>query len=99
MYEPGLRAPLIVRGPGIEAGITPTSFVANVDLAPTYLDLAGLPIPASMQGRSLVPLLHGQTPADWRTSIYYRYYHDPGNHNTAAHYGVRTATHKLIFGK
>jgi hypothetical protein len=69
----------------------------NIDLAPTFLDLAGLPIPASMQGHSLVPLLHGQTPADWRTSIYYRYYHDPGHHNTAAHYGVRTATHKLIY--
>jgi arylsulfatase A-like enzyme len=97
MYEPGLRAPLIVRGPGIEAGITPASFVANIDLAPTFLDLAGLPIPASMQGRSLVPLLHGQTPGDWRTSVYYRYYHDPGHHNTAAHYGVRTAAHKLIY--
>ena len=36
-------------------------------------------------------------PADWRTSWYYRYYHDPGHHNTAAHYGVRTATHKLIY--
>jgi hypothetical protein len=41
-------------------------------------------------------LLRGATPADWRTSIYYRYYHDPGHHNTAAHLGVRTATHKLI---
>ncbi len=96
MYEPGLRVPLIVRGPGIEAGMTPASFVANIDLAPTFLDLAGLPIPASMQGRSLVPLLHGETPADWREEVYYRYYHDPGHHNTAAHYGVRTATHKLI---
>ncbi|NLS95927.1 MAG: sulfatase [Planctomycetaceae bacterium] len=97
MYEPGLRAPLIVRGPGIEAGTTPAPFVANIDLAPTFLDLAGLPVPDSMQGCSLVPLLHGQTPADWRTSVYYRYYHDPGHHNTAAHYGVRTATHKLIY--
>lgn len=96
MYEPGLRAPLLVRGPGIKAGSTPTEMVANIDLAPTFLDLAGLPIPASMQGRSLVPLLRGEAPADWRTSVYYRYYHDPGNHNTAAHLGVRTATHKLI---
>ncbi len=97
MYEPGLHVPLIVRGPGIKAGQTPGAFVANIDLAPTFLDLAGLPIPDSMQGRSLAPLLHGQTPADWRTSVYYRYYHDPGHHNTAAHYGVRTATHKLIY--
>ncbi len=97
MYEPGLRVPLLVRGPRIPAGITPGAFVANIDLAPTFLELAGLPIPDSMQGRSLVPLLQGETPADWRTSVYYRYYHDPGHHNTAAHYGVRTATHKLIY--
>lgn len=96
MYEPGLRVPLLVRGPGIRAGSLPAQFVTNLDLAPTFLDLAGLPIPASMQGRSLVPLLQGGKPADWRTSVYYRYYHDPGHHNTRAHLGVRTATHKLI---
>lgn len=97
MYEPGLRVPLLARGPGIRAGHLPAQFVANIDLAPTFLDLAGLPIPASMQGRSLAPLLRGDTPRDWRTSVYYRYYHDPGHHNTAAHLGVRTATHKLIY--
>jgi arylsulfatase A-like enzyme len=96
MYEPGLRVPLIARGPGIKAGITPEEFVLNIDLAPTFLDLAGLPIPDSMQGRSLAPLLRGESPDDWRDTVYYRYYHDPGHHNTAAHYGVRTATHKLI---
>ena len=52
---------------------------------------------ASMQGVSLVPLLRGESPDGWRTSVYYRYYHDPGHHNTAAHLGVRTATHKLIY--
>jgi arylsulfatase A-like enzyme len=96
MYEPGLHVPLIARGPGIRAGSVPAQFVANIDLAPTFLDLAGLPIPDFMQGRSLAPLLRGEGPADWRTSIYYRYYHDPGHHNTAAHLGVRTETHKLI---
>ena len=49
-----------------------------------------------MQGRSLVPLFKGQKPDNWRTSMYYRYYHDPGDHNTRAHLGVRTLTHKLI---
>jgi arylsulfatase A-like enzyme len=96
MYEPGLRVPLIARGPGIEKGITPDGFVANIDLAPTFLDLTGLPIPDSMQGKSLKPLLQGEKPAGWRRSVYYRYYHDPGHHNTRAHYGVRTNTHKLI---
>ena len=97
MYEPGLNVPLLAKGPGIKAGITPGQFVANIDLAPTFLDLAGLAVPESMQGRSLAPLLRGESPADWRTSVYYRYYHDPGHHNTVAHLGVRTATHKLIY--
>lgn len=97
MYEPGLHVPLIARGPGIKGGITPDQFVGNHDLAPTFLDLAGLPIPASMQGRSIAPLLQGKSPDDWRETFYYRYYHSPGHHNTAAHYGVRTKTHKLIY--
>lgn len=97
MYEPGLRVPLLARGPGIKANGTPAEFVANIDLAPTFLDLAGLSIPEFMQGRSFAPLLRGEAPADWRKSVYYRYYHDPGHHKTAAHFGVRTATHKLIY--
>jgi len=97
MYEPGLKTPLLARGPGIKAGQVPNQFIVNIDLAPTFLDLAGLPIPASMQGKSFAPILRGESPEGWRKSIYYRYYHDPGHHNTAAHLGVRTETHKLIY--
>ena len=97
MYEPGLRTPLIARGPGIKKGIVPESMVANIDLAPTMLDMAGVSIPDSMQGKSFKPLLAGETPREWRKSVYYRYYHSPGHHNTQAHLGVRTATHKLIY--
>jgi arylsulfatase A-like enzyme len=61
------------------------------------MDLAGTTVPPDMQGRSLVPLVTGNKPADWRTSMYYRYYHDPGDHNTARHMGVRTETHKLLY--
>jgi len=71
--------------------------VANIDLAPTMLDIAGVSIPDSMQGKSFKPLLAGETPREWRNSVYYRYYHSPGHHNTQAHLGVRTATHKLIY--
>ncbi|HEY0966075.1 MAG TPA: sulfatase [Opitutaceae bacterium] len=96
MYEPGLHIPLLARGPGIKPGQVTDLFTLNADFAPTFLDLAGLPVPADMHGKSLVPLLRGEKPNDWRDSVYYRYYHDPGHHNTRAHYGVRTATHKLI---
>jgi arylsulfatase A-like enzyme len=87
-----------VRWPvGIRPGTRIDALALNVDFAPTFLDIAGVAAPAEMQGRSLLPVLRGRTPADWRTAMYYRYYHDPGDHNTRAHYGVRTRTHKLIY--
>ena len=98
MYEESLRMPFLVRWPAaIKPGSTAEAMALNVDFAPTFLDAGALPVPADMQGRSLVPVLRGRTPQDWRTSMYYRYYHDPGDHNTRAHYGVRTRTHKLIY--
>jgi len=97
MYEPSLRIPLVAKWPGVtKPGSSTERFALNVDFAPTFLDIAGLPVPKDMQGRSLVPLLKGEAPADWRRKMYYRYYHDPGHHNTRAHYGIRTETHKLI---
>jgi arylsulfatase A-like enzyme len=98
MYEESLRMPFLVRWPAvIKPGTRVRAMALNVDFAPTFLEAAGAPVPAEMQGRSLLPVLKGRTPADWRTSMYYRYYHDPGDHNTRAHYGVRTTTHKLIY--
>ena len=98
MYEASVRMPFIVRWPGvIKAGSVEKGMAINPDFAPTFMDLAGLATPADMQGRSLVPLLKNRPPSDWRSSYYYRYYHDPGDHNTRAHYGVRTMTHKLIY--
>jgi arylsulfatase A-like enzyme len=98
MYEESLRMPFLVKWPAaIKPGSTADAMGLNVDFAPTFLDLAGLSIPAEMQGRSLAPVLRGRTPPDWRAAMYYRYYHDPGDHNTRAHYGVRTRTHKLIY--
>ncbi len=98
MYEPSLRMPFLVRWPdGIKARTRTDAMALNVDFAPTFLEAAGVKVPGDMQGRSLLPILRGKTPADWRTSMYYRYYHDPGDHNTRQHYGVRTTTHKLIY--
>jgi arylsulfatase A-like enzyme len=97
MYEESLRMPFLVRWPGrIEAGTVGNAMVLNVDFAPTLLEAAGVPVPADMQGRSFLSVLQGRTPKDWRTSMYYRYYH-PGHHNVAAHYGIRTERYKLIY--
>jgi arylsulfatase A-like enzyme len=98
MYEESLRIPLLVRWPGvIKPGGVSDALALNLDFAQTFLDMAGANAPKEMQGRSLVPVLKGKEPRNWRESFYYRYYHDPGHHNTRAHYGVRTETHKLIY--
>lgn len=97
MYEESIKMPFLVRwGKGIKPGLTQDAICVNCDFAPTFLTLAGEKVPEEMQGVSLTPLFDGTTPAQWRKSLYYRYYHSPGDHNTARHYGVRTATHKLI---
>jgi arylsulfatase A-like enzyme len=97
IFEESLRAPLLVRWPGVvQAGSASSSLVSNVDFAATFLDAAGLPIPAEMQGRSLVPLLKGQTPKDWRTSFYYEYYEYPQPHHVRPHHGVVTDRYKLV---
>ncbi|MCE9612282.1 MAG: sulfatase [Chthoniobacter sp.] len=98
MYEFSLRVPLLVKAPGLtKPGAVSERIVQNTDFAPTIMDLAGLPVPADMQGRSLAPVLRGEPPADWRTAMYYRYYHYPQDHRVQPHYGVRTAKEKLIY--
>lgn len=97
MYEGSLRMPLIVRWPGVvAAGSEETHLVQNLDFAETFLEAAGLEPPADMQGTSLLPLLAGESPTDWRRSIYYHYYEYPGAHSVPRHYGVRTDRYKLI---
>lgn len=97
MYEESLRMPLLIRASGItKPASVSTAFVQNIDFAPTLLDLCGVAIPKEMQGVSIRPLLQGAAPDDWRRSILYHYYEEPGPHNVAAHYGVRTGRYKLI---
>jgi arylsulfatase A-like enzyme len=97
MYEESLRMPFLIRWPGhIKPGSVNDGMVLNVDFAPTLLAGAGQSVPSDMQGRSFLSLLQSRKPTDWRTSMYYRYYH-PGHHNAAAHYGIRTDRHKLIY--
>jgi N-acetylglucosamine-6-sulfatase len=75
-YEESIRMPLLVRYPGlIKPGTVRDEVALNIDLAPTLLELAGVAVPATMQGRSLVPLLKGNRPA-WRNSFLIEYYSD-----------------------
>ena len=96
MYEPSLRMPLVVRWPAVvEAGTRRAELVQNLDFAQTLLDVAGVPAAPEMQGASLLPLLRGNVPEDWRESVYYEYF-ERAVHSVALHRGVRTQRYKLI---
>jgi arylsulfatase A-like enzyme len=96
MYEESLHTPLIVRWPDVTSpGSSSDALVSNVDFAETFLDIANAEIPAGMQGRSLTPLLRGETPTDWRKTHYYHYY-EAGGHGVPLHYGVTDGRFKLI---
>jgi arylsulfatase A-like enzyme len=97
IFEESLRAPLLIRWPGVaKPGAASSNLVSNVDFAETFIEAAGLPIPAEMQGRSLIPILKGETPRDWRTSFYYQYFEYPIPHHVRPHYGVVTDRFKLV---
>ena len=97
MYEEALRMPFLARWPGrIPPGTRVPDMIQNIDYAPTFLEAAGVPVPEDIQGESLVQLMEGGSPENWRESIYYHYYEFPAVHMVAKHYGVRTERYKLI---
>lgn len=95
-YEESLRLPLLVRSPFHDtkkSAVDP--IVLNLDLAPTIVDLAGLPVPASFQGKSLKPLLEGSTPPTWRADFLYEYFYERNFRNPPV-LGIRTTSEKLV---
>ena len=93
-YEESLRVPLVVHDPRAEAsarGARPEQMALNIDLAPTILELAGAPVPETMQGRSLLPVCRGQTP-EWRTDFWFE--HLMEHPKIIKHEGVRAERHK-----
>jgi arylsulfatase A-like enzyme len=98
MYEESLAMPFLLRWPAmVEPGAVCDDMILNVDFAPTFLEIAGVEVPGSVQGTSFLPLLRGERPDGWQQSMYYRYWmHGDRIHHAPAHYGVRTMTHKLI---
>jgi arylsulfatase A-like enzyme len=103
MYEESLRTPLVVRWPGaIAPGRVEERIVSNLDFAQTFLEAAGADAAAAdasadMQGRSLVPILRGQEPENWRSTFYYHYYEGVDKvHAAHKHEGVTNGRLKLI---
>jgi arylsulfatase A-like enzyme len=97
MYEPSIRVPMLVRLPArIKSGqVNSKQMVLNIDVAPTILELAGVPVPLWMQGRSFLPLLESRE-ASWRDAFFYEYYEYPAEHCARKHRGIRTDRWKLI---
>jgi arylsulfatase A-like enzyme len=97
MYEESLKMPFIVKWPGVvKPGSKNEKMIQNLDYAETFLDVAKTAIPSDMQGRSLLPLFAGESPRDWRDSIYYHYYEYPSSHMVPRHNGIRTERYKLM---
>ncbi|MFT4114857.1 sulfatase [Silvibacterium sp.] len=96
MHEPSIRVPLMIRYPSrIPAGTVRAEQVLDIDLAPTFLDLAGLPVPAHMQGKSVLPLAKAADPG-FRREWLYEYFEWPNPEAVRPHRGIRTERYKLI---
>jgi arylsulfatase A-like enzyme/lysophospholipase L1-like esterase len=98
MFEQSLSMPFVIKWPGVaKAGVETKAMIQNIDYAPTFLEMAGAPIPADMQGKSIVPILEaeGKAPADWREAVFYQYSGE-NTHNVPRHDGVRDSRYKLM---
>lgn len=96
MYEEPLHMPCVIRYPKeIPAGQRNNDIILNIDFASWLSDYAGTMVPKLSQGRSFRENLKGNTPKNWRKSMYYRYWtHHP---NRPAHYGIRNENYTLIY--
>ncbi len=99
-YDESIRIPLLVRYPKkFPAGTTADEMILNLDIAPTFLDLAGVKIPREMQGRSVVPLATARAGAarpEWRHAFFYEYFLETQYPQTPTLFAVRTDTAKLV---
>ncbi len=96
IYEESLRMPFMVKYPSqIKAGSVNEDIIANIDFAPTLLEMANIPNAQSMQGKSFANLLNGKKLKNWRQSMYYHYYEFPFWHHVQPHYGIRTERYTL----
>ncbi|MFV0506220.1 MAG: sulfatase [Bacteroidales bacterium] len=95
MYEESFRTPMMIMYPNqIKSGQTINQFTMNLDIAPTLLDFAQLPIPKEMQGLSMKKILTKGEDEDWRDAMYYHYYEK--SFGGTPHYGIRKGNYKLM---
>jgi N-acetylglucosamine-6-sulfatase len=106
-FDTDVRVPLVVAGPGIASGATSRAAVENIDLAPTYQQLAGANTPSNVDGHTLVPLLHGGSGANWRTANLVEHHGPdalagdpdlpaPNSGNPPSYEAIRTGTYTYV---
>jgi N-acetylglucosamine-6-sulfatase len=97
MYESSIRVPLVAHCPALFGSTRATdAMVLNIDIAPTFLEAAGVKVPASVQGRSWLDVAAGRTPADWRRDFVYQYAWEQDFPYTPNIIGLRNETHSLM---
>ncbi|MBL8212598.1 MAG: sulfatase [Bryobacterales bacterium] len=94
MHEPSIRIPMLAHCPDLFRPGTRAEYVLNQDIAPTFLEAGGVTPPASMHGRSFLPLLRGQA-SNWRTDFLYEYEWERDFPYTPTIYGLRTNQYSL----
>ncbi len=96
-YEESMRVPLLVWAPGmVKPNSVVKQMIQNVDLAPTFLEAAGIPVPKQMQGRSFLPLLQDRE-IPWRNKIFYEYYWEAAFPQTPTIFATRDDRYKFIY--
>jgi arylsulfatase A-like enzyme len=96
-YEACIRVPFIIYAPGMFTARNDAHFAANIDLAPTFAELAGIPIPASVDGSSLIPLLKNEN-APWRDDLLFEHWpaEDGVGEKIPEFYAVRNSQWKYV---
>ncbi|MFJ2033465.1 sulfatase [Streptosporangium sp. NPDC087985] len=100
-FDESIKVPLVVRGPGVRPRGVISEMGANVDLAPTFAQLGGAQLPSFVEGRSLLPLLRGQTPSPWRQNVLLEFYRPTSERSgrqtpVPAYQGMRTSQNTFV---
>lgn len=97
-YEESMRVPLLLWAPGmVKAKTVVNEVIMNVDLAPTFLEIAGISKPAHMQGYSFVPAIKGEMRSTRRDKVFYEYYWEASFPQTPTTFAIRTNKYKYIY--
>ena len=94
-YEESMRVPMLMRAPGVAKGRVVSEVVANLDVMPTFLDAAGIAAPSDIDGKSLLPLARGESPA-WRKELLYEYFWERNFPQTPTLHALRGERYKYI---